>query len=128
VNASCAYPGCGYERPQSASAAGGSGTVYPPDGGSSTDGDAGGLYGDAGEARPTAESPAERLRLAAETLDGDAAGLAAPLAAILRSSAKRAAAELRDFVDPTTPAALAWVRQIHADELAVADAILGATR
>ena len=72
--------------------------------------------------------PAERLRLAAETLDGDAAGLAAPLAAILRSSAKRAAAELRDFVDPTTPAALAWVRQIHADELAVADVILGATR
>lgn len=36
---------------QSASGAGGSGTAYPPDRGSSLHGDARGLYGDAGEAR-----------------------------------------------------------------------------
>ena len=59
----------GYERPQSAPAAVGSGTVYPPDGGSSLHGAAGGPESASGSERPTAESPAERLRLAAETLE-----------------------------------------------------------
>jgi hypothetical protein len=113
---SCAYPGCGYERPQSASAAGGSGTVYPPDGGSSPHGASQGQESAPGFDRPTAGSPAERLRLAAETLDGDTARLSAPLAAWLRDEA---VIFERSGVRNPPPG---W------PSLAVADVILGATR